>query len=71
MGQSPQFGIYRITIAGKRRHIGPWPFPTVSFEMGPELARDAYMHASRKRRIRWKKRRRLGCRPELPLKNGA
>ncbi len=41
-GQSRSW-IYRITIAGKRRHIGLGPFPTVTLAMARELARDAYM----------------------------
>jgi integrase len=35
--------IFRITIAGKRKHIGLGPFPTVTLAMARELARDAYM----------------------------
>ena len=41
-GQSRSW-IYRITISGKRRHIGLGPFPTVTLAMARELARDAYM----------------------------
>jgi integrase len=35
--------IYRVTVAGKRRHIGLGPYPTVTLAMARESARDAYM----------------------------
>jgi len=42
-GQS-QTWIYRVTIGGKRRHIGLGSFPTVTLAMARELAREAYLN---------------------------
>jgi len=36
---SPQLDL-PDTIAGKRRHIAPWPFPTVTLAMAESWARD-------------------------------
>lgn len=41
-GQSRHW-IYRTTIAGKRRHMGIGPYPTVTLAMARELAREAYL----------------------------